>query len=35
MTQQEFNEYMNNSEFYQWEKPSSNRSRKHEDKHLE
>ncbi|WP_304519304.1 GH-E family nuclease [Clostridium estertheticum] len=31
-TQSEFNEYMNNSEFYQFEDPSSNRSHQFEDK---
>lgn len=31
-TQQEFNDYMNNPSFYQFESPSSNRSHKYEKK---
>lgn len=31
-TQSEFNDYMNNPDFYQYEDPSSNRSHKYEMK---
>ena len=33
MTQQQFNDYMNNPEFYAWQDIYSNRSHKFEEKH--
>ena len=33
MTQQEFNDFMNNEEFYAWQDITSNRSHKFEAKH--
>ncbi len=33
MTQSEFNDYMNNPEFYAWQDMHENRSHEHESKH--